>query len=105
MPSIEDQAVEDGQGAKLAVSVSVLELLANGTGGFGGTGVLDLDDLDEVGDAAKVIFFVRFAGEELDLCGDGRVWLFLRQCQTSKLSKLNGGSIDSSCVNNARRAG
>ncbi len=77
-PRVLDQAVEQDQRADLAVDVAVLELLANGAGGFRGAGALQLDDIDEVGDAAKVVFFVGLRGEVLDGHGDGRVWLLLQ---------------------------
>lgn len=72
-----DEAVEQDQGADLAVHVAVLELLSNGAGGLRGAGGLDGDDLDEVGDAAEVFCFVGLGGEPLDGDRDGRIWLLL----------------------------
>lgn len=72
-----DEAVEDGQGAQLAVGAAVLELLADGARGFSGARGLQLDDLDQVGQATEVVFLVGFAGKLLDGDGDGRVRLLL----------------------------
>lgn len=73
-----NEAVEQDQGADLAVDVAVLELLSNGAGGLRGAGCLDGDDLDEVGDAAEIFCFVGLGGEPLDSDRDGRVGLLLQ---------------------------
>jgi hypothetical protein len=73
-----DQAVEQDEGAELAVDVAVLELLADGARGLGRPRGLDGDDLDKVGDAAQVVFVVGFGGERLDGDRDGRVGLLLQ---------------------------
>lgn len=72
-----DQAVEQDQGADLAMHVAVLELLANGARGLGGARGLDGDDFDEVGDAADVVLLVGLGGERLDGDRDGGVGLLL----------------------------
>ena len=41
-----DEAIEEGQGAELAVQVAILELLPDGTGGFCWARVLEVDNLD-----------------------------------------------------------
>lgn len=76
-PRVLYQAVEDDEGAQLAVDVAVLELLADGARGLTGARALDGDGLDELGDAAKVLLLVGLGGEGLDRDGYGGEW-FLR---------------------------
>lgn len=66
-----DQAIEERQGAQLAVQVAVLELLPDGAGGLSGAGGLQLDDVDEVGEPAEVVDGDGLARQPLDVDGDG----------------------------------
>lgn len=83
-----DQAVEQDQGADLAVHVAVLELLADGARGLRGARGLDGDDLDEVGDAADVVLLVGLGRERLDGDRDGGVWLLLEWALAEDLERL-----------------
>lgn len=67
-----NEAVEDDEGAQLAVHVTVLELLAEGAGRLRGPCRLQADDLDEVRDAAEVVLLVGLGCEVLDGDGDRR---------------------------------
>lgn len=86
-----DQAVEQDQGAELAVHVAVLELLADGARGLGGARGLDGDDFDEVGDAADVVLLVGLGRERLDGDRDGGVGLLL-EMSISRGSRKAGGA-------------
>lgn len=81
-----DEAVEDDEGAKLAVDVAVLELLADGARRLAGARGLELDDLDQVGDAAEIVDAVAARGEVLDVDRHGRVRLLLRGRDRRQLS-------------------
>lgn len=83
-----DQAVEQDQGAKLAVHVAVLELLADGARGLRGARGLDGDDFDEVGDAANVVLLVGLGRERLDGDRDGGIGLLLECALAEDLGRL-----------------
>ena len=77
VPAVLEDAIEDGERAKLPMHVAILQLFANCPGCFGWTGGLEANDFDQIWDAAEVIFIVAFGGEALDVDGDGGVGLFL----------------------------
>jgi len=72
-----DEAVKEGEGAKLAMQVAILELFPDCAGGLAGAGVLEADDFDEVGDAAKIVLGDGLTCQPLNGDGDGRVGLLL----------------------------
>lgn len=93
-----NQAVEDDEGAYLAVDVSVLELFADGTRSLARARGLDRDDLDKLGDAAEVLLLVGLGGEVLDGDGHGGEWFLAEANELAgggrRCSAHGGGQAD-----------
>lgn len=72
-----DQGVEDGQGAKLSMNITILQLLPEGAGSLGGPGVLDVNHVDEFWKSTQIILGDTGVGHLVDHYGHGRIGAFL----------------------------